>query len=260
VSKLHTLAAVATGTKRAPDIIFLVRENRNGQCFLDRLSLGHRVLHRDTGGEVPATGSTTAPKPAVKPLYIFVGGFADRDTYHPVANYVESFRGAHPDSDVRYFPWDDCDGLLNTIRSAPSGAKVNVVGHSYGADTAAYCIGYMAPTGIHVDKLITIDPVGRTPIPDGWRSGASTWINVAANPSVPNGSDTVAAWGGKGGRLPTEQADANYKLDTNHAEFTTMMKTPGPGGLSPEQMLLSDGPPSSVPSPGDPSEGTSGSR
>jgi hypothetical protein len=113
---------------------------------------------RGAGGEVPNPPlNLTGDVPR---RYIFVGGLAD-ETYGPVAGYVANFRRAHPDADVHYLSWTDTDGILNAIRSAPPGTERYVIGHSWGANTAGFAIGYMAPTGIHVRKY-ALDRSGGT--------------------------------------------------------------------------------------------------
>jgi pimeloyl-ACP methyl ester carboxylesterase len=194
--------------------------------------------YRAAGGEVlndggPAAARSTADMP---PLNIFVGGAADASTER-VKKYYNDFRDNY-DRNARYLSWQDMDGILDAIRGAAPGQRVNIIAHSYGAHTVGLGVGMMAPTGIHVDKLITIDPVGRSLNPGTLRGAVGTWVNVASDASDPNFSDMVATLGGKGGHLPADSADANYTVDTNHGNFAAMMRAPGPGGVSAEELLL----------------------
>jgi hypothetical protein len=258
VRQVHVLGTSPAAAGRPPEVLFRVRENFQSQCFLDRIAL-RRIPKRRLagGGDVPDSPDPGAQgKAAASPVNIFLGGALDRDSSHIVRDYADRFQQAHPETNVHYFPNDDCEGPLNTIRNAPAGAPVNLVGHSWGAQSAALCIAGMARTGIHVNNLITVDPVGRLPIPDGFRDAAGNWINITATPSAPDRSDTVAKVGGKGSNLPVDQADTHYSIDANHREFGRMMTSPGPSGLSPEQILLGNGdaprlsPPTSAPSDG----------
>jgi hypothetical protein len=245
---------VARGAAARRDVFFTIRENHQSQCFLDRLDVEDQTAHfRSAGGEASnAMPNSTGNVPR---RYIFVGGLDD-ETRRPVAGYVDNFRRAHPDADVHYFSWTDTDGILNAIRSTPPGTERYVIGHSWGANSAGFAIGYMAPTGIHVENMLSIDPVARNVEvpPDGFRGAVDKWINVTATPSgPPDRSDAIAAIGGRGGRFPLDRADVNYNVDAHHAEFTRMMTAPAPGlgGLSPEQFVLGSGasalPPASPP-------------
>jgi hypothetical protein len=241
----HMLAAtVDLGQRRIP-ILLVLRETTQGQCFLDRMLRKEQwERHRDLGGGVPAQEADvqgTGPPE----LDIFVGGANDDDDSH-VKNYARDFQTKYG-RNVRYFSWQDSDGILNAIRAAPPGTRVNVVGHSWGAHTAGFGIGRMAPTGIRADRFISIDPVGRLPIPTPFRGAVGSWVNVNAAPAETARSDRWAALGGQGGRFPVDQADLNYNVDASHGDFEGMMTAPGPTGVSPEQILLYGMPPPSNP-------------
>jgi hypothetical protein len=247
VRRVYVLASPSASPGRSPEVVFRVRENFQNQCFLDRIALRRGARHRRAnGGDVPDgdTGAAPTGKAAAGPRYIFVGGFLDHDAFHNVENYVDNFRQVHG-GDVHYFTWDDKEGVKNAITSAPAGTPVYGIGHSYGGNTLAQAIGELAPSGVHVAKAITIDPVGRSSVPDGFRGAVGQWINVTAVPAYPNpiNGDWWASAGGKGGQLPVDHADETYNVGTHHANFTEMMRTLGPDGVSPEQILLGDGDP-----------------
>jgi hypothetical protein len=247
VRRLYILANSSADPGRTRDVVFRVRENLRSQCFLDRVALRHIAEHhRADGGEIPGGDAGTAPtgKAAVTPRYVFVGGWGDHDFFHNVERYADDFRQTHG-GDVQYFTWTDKDGVKNAITGAPAGTPVYGIGHSYGGNTLAQAIGELAPNGVHVAKAITIDPVGQSSVPDGFRSAVGQWINVTAVPAYPNpiNGDWAASAGGKGGQLPVDQADETYNVGTHHANFTEMMRTLGPDGVSPEQILLGDGDP-----------------
>jgi hypothetical protein len=85
------------------------------------------------GGDAPDGPDPGAQgKAAASPVNIFLGGALDRDSSHIVRDYADRFQQAHPETNVHYFPNDDCEGPLNTIRNASAGAPINLVGHSWG--------------------------------------------------------------------------------------------------------------------------------
>jgi len=235
---LYVFTASADIGDQLADTVLVVRQTLRGQCFFDRMLDGQPAAaprRRADGGALPdgATAGDSVPPP----LNIFVGG-ADDDSSGIVKGYYNQFKEDHARQDSHYFNWQDMDGILNAVRSAALGQRVNVIAHSYGAHTVGLGLGMMAPTGIHVDRLITIDPVGRSLVPDTLHNAVGTWVNVSSDPSDTNRSDVVAILGGRGGHLPSGSADANYSVTTHHRDFKAMMTTPGPSGLSAEQFLL----------------------
>ena len=89
------------------------------------------------------------------------------------------------------------------------------------------------------------------PDPDVWASLSSEFrMDLFCGLFMASGNDGVSlspaalvALGSRGIELTSTMrtmTDLNY-VDTNRREFGTMMTTPGPGGVSPEQILLGGG-------------------
>jgi len=171
----------------------------------------------------------TSPQPASPPkvgrggVDIFVGGGADRLIGRNTLDYQRNYARSSG-RQTRYVSHLDTGGLEQAIREGgKSGGPVNVVGHSYGG-TAAYNTIKSRPD-LRVDNLVTIDPVGRL---SRGRSGftptqVGNWTNVTAQPGKLNLSDVVALVGGKAPAIPTDYADSNFYVKTNHANFEDMM-------------------------------------
>jgi hypothetical protein len=233
------------------------------------VSITHRGNTRSAYVE-SITSAESGNSCAVRTTDIFIGGLRD-GTDRNVLNYYEFFRAAHPDSPLsssKYFSWDGTspDGgemLPAFITQLPAGTIVNLIGHSYGGDTAARVAAHSSRQ-IHL--LITIDPVGGRSVPDfpnpsvrrrpstpGWpgillplfkslRPIVAMWVDVNANPAADDPSDEVADAGGKWNALP----DAPVRYDDiyipargcHHAEFSKMMIFKGTTGKSAEDILL----------------------
>jgi RHS repeat-associated protein len=171
---------------------------------------------------------------------IFIGGFNDKGFLGSgsgiVRDYARDFSSAHPKRDVHYKTWRNKAEIIRLIESTPKGEPVNVIGHSWGAHAGAEAV---ARANRRTDLLITIDPVGRSKADDP--SNLGSWINVEADPSNPNLSDTTASVGGKPPNLDTSFAE-NYSVDENHEAFPAMMETPTAGnGTVKERLIMCTG-------------------
>jgi RHS repeat-associated protein len=154
---------------------------------------------------------------------IYIGGGGDTVT-KIVKSYADRQAAAHPNRDVRYFIWSDTKGISKAINSTPSGAPLNVIGHSLGG---AEAIRQADATNRTVDNLITVDPVdlpGSAVNPELTLDNVKVWANVTANPAVGNESDIVAAAGGKVDSKVTSQAGISITSPQNHANFGAMMR------------------------------------
>jgi Resolvase, N terminal domain/Alpha/beta hydrolase family len=65
--------------------------------------------------------------------------------------------GLNPNADVQYFTWDNAADLATWGNGVDaSGGQITLIGHSYGASTAATVVA----NGLKVQTLVTLDPVG----------------------------------------------------------------------------------------------------
>ncbi|ULU25278.1 RHS repeat-associated core domain-containing protein [Dyella terrae] len=169
---------------------------------------------------------------------IFVGGAAD-GTYHIVESYYDRYHSTHPDS--AYYSWEDLaaiiDDINNTTKNAP-GDPINLIGHSYGGDTAAAAA--LKACG-KVNLLITIDPVSRFHFRDmqAIKSSVGTWVDVDAEGGSPFRLDNfIAGMGGAWNGDPNGIADSYIQDNSSsHGDFRHMMNAAGPGINSPAQVL-----------------------
>ncbi|MEV8519293.1 alpha/beta fold hydrolase [Dyella marensis] len=170
---------------------------------------------------------------------IFVGGAAD-GTFRNVMDYYNDHRAQRPNS--AYYSWKDLDGIVkdinNTAKHAP-GDPINLIGHSWGGDTAAAAA--LEACG-KVDLLITIDPVSRfnSRALQALSSSVGTWIDVNARGGSRFQRDNfIAGLGGGWNERPNGLAHSYIEDHTSsHGEFGDMMNASGPGINSPEQVLL----------------------
>jgi hypothetical protein len=228
-----------------------------------------------TGGsaDVAFTGQDCATDPRAKTFDIFIGGFLDKWDSQIVYRYYTEFGRKYRDTTVfrsDYFSHDGLRGdtkdggqhLESYIRQLPDNAVINLIGHSYGGDTATQVAG---SGGRAINVLITIDPVGgrrvldvpksdrrRNPPNPSWprnlpakfsaaKANVKTWIDVDARPHSVNFSDDLAVWGGKWDTLP----DAPHKYDDifipavglHHADFDRLMDVPGHRGSALDWLL-----------------------
>jgi pimeloyl-ACP methyl ester carboxylesterase len=207
--------------------------------------------------------------PLPQTIDIFVGGFFDGSS-EIVKRYYDAFVHDNPDTPTFHSEYFSHDGsgqkgneyLEPYIKNLPSNAVINLVGHSYGGDTAVEAAG---ACGRRINILITIDPVGgkrvsvypqagrKDPPNPAWprnlpkkfksaRTHVTTWIDVDAQPTTWDRSDYIADWGGKWDKMP----DSPKKYDDtfipaaglHHGDFTEMMQYPDASGKRAQDRLL----------------------
>lgn len=112
----------------------------------------------------------------------------------------------------------------------PKGEPINLIGHSYGGDTAATVA---ANSSRHIDSLTTIDPVSWfKPDFNKVKENTTTWINMnAVTSSRWKFDNIVAGIGGAWNEKPEGYADVFLNVNADHADFEGMLKaTFGAGG------------------------------
>lgn len=146
---------------------------------------------------------------------IYVGGARDGTT-GIVKNFAKSQEGA------KYFEWNQRSEIVELINSQPEGEPINLIGHSYGGDTAAWAaIESCRP----INSLTTIDPVSRQkPDYNKIKEKVGTWTNINAAPAETNSTDFIAKLGGKWGEGPKEAATTFKNVNANHGDFLNMLR------------------------------------
>lgn len=128
---------------------------------------------------------------------------------------------------AQYVPNNRIGQVVNIIRDANrDGGPVNVIGHSYGGPDAYNAVAIANRQGLHVDNLITLDPVGGPTNRVLGMASPERWMNVHTTPDRPDLSDwltTLAPLAHKPSALPIAQADQNIELRLNHRDVEGMM-------------------------------------
>ena len=209
---------------------------------------------RDDHGRWTGGGSgsgDTQPKPDVLPKVsvpnangqvpnqanIFVGGADDKGGIvgnHPVLNSDSLNKNTAGNN--YYATHDQLDQINAQIAQLPSDQQVNLIGHSWGATTAAQAA---VDNAGRINTLVTVDPVGYIH-PDYATIGSSVnnWVNVnATGGSFTEGSNFVAGLGNYWGDTANGYANTPIEAPVIHANFDGMMKTPSAGGKTPQQTI-----------------------
>jgi pimeloyl-ACP methyl ester carboxylesterase len=201
----------------------------------------------DGGGDGSNNTATILPKisvpnPSGQPVNqanIFVGGFGDHSANRNVADSTSLNKNVYGDN--YYATHTDGDEISKLISQLPKGQTVNLIGHSYGADTAA---DVAVDNPGRVNTLVTIDPVSHFPQDfAAIHDSVNTWVNVNAigNPDSSTldsavGGNPIAYIGGEWGSEPDNFATIPITAPLNHAQFDAMMNTRGPDGRTPVQI------------------------
>ena len=116
-------------------------------------------------------------------LTIFIGGAGENSSHHALRNGVMRQTcpscGTTISSDANPYSWTDKNEIISKIqdvkRNNPN-EPINLVGHSYGGDTA-YLVA--RDSGVQNDNILTLDPVSRFSNGAGNKpSNVSSWTNI----------------------------------------------------------------------------------
>jgi len=157
----------------------------------------------------------------------FVGGFGDESISQIMENAAANFPNTNG-AQIAYFTWDQQSELEDWInqQNTLTGGNVAVIGHSYGADTAATAVA----DGAQVSALITLDPVSQFPPSlSNVQNNAQTWINVYTDPDAAMRSqeegigNLLASMGGQWQNDPQGYATDHYVVNLNHADVSVLL-------------------------------------
>lgn len=205
------------------------------------------------------TGDQSAkqiPVAANKAIVFFIGGAGDKDSYYFSGPY-NNIESAQKYFDLKlaadllksktyesfYHGYDEVKGdgdiQKNVLTAIPNkNCPIYIIGHSLGGWNGAHLSKILYDKGYRVTLLITLDPVGEGAFV--WLGSniymnkpepkSEYWINIRAKPKNRNSSDGVADFGEQW--EVTSGPQANYVIDTNHANAETMFTTPLLNGVS----------------------------
>lgn len=176
---------------------------------------------------------------------IFIGGFGDNSGNYNV-EHSDSLTGQLPAQgdgtygSNYYFTHSDEDKIDALINSLPDGTTINVIGHSWGGDTAAKVA---IESSRDINTLITVDPVSwNRPSCSDVADNVNTWININPNSTSllgGTGGDTAAWFGNAWGSGPDAYATIPIETQMHHENFNGMMTKPASNGKTPLQILNS---------------------
>jgi RHS repeat-associated protein len=157
---------------------------------------------------------------------IFFGGFGDSSTSHIVYDYFNKYVRAHPGQRIFYEPWDVNPSAVEAlIKSEPKSDPINLIGHSYGGDTAAE-IAVQLANSRPVSVLVTADPVSHFPPNfNDIEASVGYWydINAVGGGSLSGCGNFIAGLGGYWGHDPAGIASQFIDVPWNHCAFANMM-------------------------------------
>lgn len=164
---------------------------------------------------------------AARGTVIFVGGFGDAGS-GIVRFYSDRFSERNRDLITVYRSWDDGDAISTLMTGLPTQARIGLVGHSWGGDTAAMAVAAFGARGRQMDVLVTIDPVGRGTSQNFFsrvRAGTRLWFNVnAMGGSSLQGSNIMAGIGSAYNEAPMAYAHVFINAPMTHEDFWGMMQ------------------------------------
>ena len=131
--------------------------------------------------------------------YYIGGAFEFDGPYHPMANATCAKCGAPLTNQNEFKAWDSYDEIMADIsatKAANPDEPINLVGHSYGGDTA-YLVA--RDSSYNIDNLVTLDPVSHFTYDVSKPSQVENWNNVYSNPNNYGVDDFIADIGGQWG-------------------------------------------------------------
>ncbi len=241
--RLHGPDATTEGGERIVQVQAYDRTRNGRREQVDAYTQRRPAGRGGTGDAVreapPRAAAQSAPTaaPQQATLVIFVGGLLDGTTElaKGISNAIQNdARASQAAVEVQYASHDEPSRLRSWIRDAQPGTRIVVVGHSWGADTAAQTVARLGQEGRLVDLLVTIDPVGRG-LSDDYlrrvRAGALEWVNVnAAGGDRSNFTNQIAEAGGAYGSRPQRFASQHIDTPFAHGDFGPMLHSIAPGG------------------------------
>ena len=159
----------------------------------------------------------------------YIGGAGENTFGGPMQSTTCSQCGAQITGGTPY-SWTDYDDILADIeatKQADPNEPINLVGHSYGGDTA-YLVA--RDSSYTVDNLITIDPVSHFTFDVSKPGNVGNWDNVYSNPNNYGVDDFIADVGGQWGPVNDPNVN-NISSPASHGDFGGLASSLPPSSL-----------------------------
>ena len=151
----------------------------------------------------------------------YIGGAGENTFGGPMQNVYCSNCGAFITGGAPY-SWDQYNDIIADIeatKKANPDEPINLVGHSYGGDTA-YLVA--RDTKYTVDNLVTLDPVSHFTYNISKPNNVSRWDNSYSNPKNYEDVDFIADIGGQWGRIDDPNVN-NHSSSASHGDVAGLI-------------------------------------
>ena len=145
----------------------------------------------------------------------YIGGAGEHTFGGPMQTATCPYCGSSLTGGQTPYSWDQYDDILADIaatKQANPDEPINLVGHSYGGDTA-YLVA--RDSNYTIDNLVTLDPVSHFTFDVSKPNNVANWDNVYSNPNNYGVSDFIADIGGQWGPVDDPNVN-NYSSSASH--------------------------------------------
>ena len=153
----------------------------------------------------------------------YIGGAGENTFGGPMQNVYCPNCGASITGGPPY-SWDQYDDILADIaatKQANPNEPINLVGHSYGGDTA-YLVA--RDSNYTIDNLVTLDPVSHFTFDVSKPNNVANWDNVYSNPNNYGVDDFIADIGGQWGPVDDPNVN-NYSSSASHGDVSGLISS-----------------------------------
>ena len=154
----------------------------------------------------------------------YIGGAGEHTFGGPMQTATCPYCGSSLTGGQTPYSWDQYDDILADIaatKQANPDEPINLVGHSYGGDTA-YLVA--RDSNYTIDNLVTLDPVSHFTFDVSKPNNVANWDNVYSNPNNYGVSDFIADIGGQWGPVDDPNVN-NYSSPASHGDIRGLLAT-----------------------------------
>lgn len=159
----------------------------------------------------------------LKPLFMIMGGFMDGHCQRAYA-ILRAYPQLDASHDLFFREYYEGRAVREIVELYHQrGQTITLVGHSWGGDAAVHAVAKR--TMARVERLLTLDPVSRKPLPKTAPQNVGHWMNVYVDYRLVRHmqrSNFVARVGGPWEETPGAHHNVGMPGDVNHDEAVRM--------------------------------------